>query len=89
MKIDKKNIGSAAFITLLFTYMYVVHNNDSVIYGFPFGHTTIYPQGSTFMSSFNINIVLLLLNFIIIYFAISLIKITWNKLITSKSKEQS
>lgn len=87
MKIDKKNIGSAAFITLLFTYIHVVHNNDLVIYGFPFGHTKIYLQGTTFMSSFNINILLLLLNFIIIYFAISLIKITWNKLI--KSKEQS
>lgn len=56
MKIDKKNIGSAAFITLLFTSMQVVHNNDSVIYGSPFAHTTIYPQRTTFMSSFNINI---------------------------------
>lgn len=84
MKIDKKKICSASFIILLFTYIHVVHNNDSVIYGFPFGHTTIYPQRNTFMSSFNINIVLLLLNFIIIYFAISLIKIIWNKLITSK-----
>lgn len=84
MKIDKKNLGSTAFITLLFTQIHVVHNNDSVIYGFPFGHTTIYPHGTSFMSSFNINIVLLLFNFIIIYFAISLIKITWNKLITSK-----
>ena len=84
MRIHKKNIGSATFTTLLFTYMHVAHNNDSVIYGFPFGHTTIYPQGTTFMSSFNINIALLLLNFIIIYFAISLIKIAWDKLFTSK-----
>ena len=51
MRIHKKNIGSAAFTTLLFTYMHVAHNNDSVIYGFPFGHTTIYPQGTTFILS--------------------------------------
>lgn len=81
---DKKNIGSAAFITLLFTYMHVVYNDDSVIYGFPFGHTTIYPQETTFISSFNINILLLLLNFIIIYFIILLIKIVWNKLASNR-----
>lgn len=82
--VDKKNIRLAAFITLLFTYMHVVHNYDSVIYGFPFGHITIFPQETTFISSFDVDIVLLLLNFILIYLTISLIKIMWNKLVSNR-----
>ena len=84
MSIDKKNISLAVFLTLLLTYKYVVHNYDSVIYGFPFGHTTIYPAATTFTASFNINILLVLLDFILIYLTISLVKRGWNKLISKK-----
>ena len=85
MKIDKENLKSSIFMTLLFTCLNVVHTNNSVVYGLPFGYATIYPQGNTFMSSFNINIVLLLLNFIIIYLSTSLFKIIWNKFYKQKS----
>ncbi|MBM6837479.1 hypothetical protein H9X78_05800 [Clostridium saudiense] len=84
MRIDKQNISLAVFLTLLLTYIYVVHNDNSVIYGFPFGHTTIYPAATTFTSSFNINILLALLDFILMYLTISLVKRGWNKLISNR-----
>lgn len=71
-------------LTLLLTYIYVMHNDNSVIYGFPFGNTTIYPTATTFISSFNINILLVLLDFILIYLTISLVKKGWNKLISNR-----
>lgn len=83
---DKQIIRIASFLTLFFTYVHVAHVENSVIYGFPFGYLILYPKASTFTSSFYINMFLLLVNFIITYLTILVVKKTWNKLILNRKK---
>lgn len=80
IKLNKKYVGTTLFITMLLTYLYHSYGENTVTYGFPYGYITIYPEATTLISSFNLNIFLLLINILLIGLSLWLINIIKNKI---------
>ena len=78
MKFNKKIFNLSAWIVIVSTYVLPSHNYGEfeTIFGYPLGYLTIYDNAlsRTLLSSFNLNIGILLLDIFIIYFIISVVK---------------
>lgn len=86
MRFNKSIFNISAWITLLITYILPAQSIDefSSTFGYPFGYLTIYnkPVDTTLISSFNLNIVGVVINILIIYCVIY-----WGKAILDKRKK--
>ena len=78
MKLNKKIFNLSAWIVIVSTYVLPSHNYGEfkTLFGYPLAYLTIYDNAlsRTLLSSFNLNIGILLLDIFIIYFIISVVK---------------
>ena len=74
MNINKKFLNWSAWITLLMTYILPFQSTDGLAtkFGYPFSFLTVYKTsvGTSLLTSQNINVLVLALNIMIIYFVI-------------------
>ena len=87
MKFNKKIFNMSAWIVVLLTYVLPSHNPGEFgsKFGYPFAYLTIYDNSlnKTLLSSFYLNVGILIINILIVYFIIYIVQ----KLLTKKDKK--
>ena len=87
MKFNKKIFNMSAWIVVLLTYALPSHNHGEFATncGYPFAYFTIYDNSlnKTLLSSFSLNVGILIINILIVYFIIYIVQ----KLLTKKDNK--
>lgn len=88
MKIDKIKLNVNLTILMLFfiTYIYKFPVKDGMNYGLPFKYLMIYSNGKSFFSSFKINFLYLLGDFIVLFIFVCIFRFIFNIYISKRRK---